>query len=258
MKYFLISDRKNVYETQSVSQNTHYIHFEDGREIVSSSNQIELANERTLVLVHGYNNTSASVFKAYQTIQKKIEQLLAEDVKYTTVVGYMWPGYENRIAYHPARMNAHIIAPRLGHHLSSLLSNGSVDVMAHSMGNRVLFESLEHINSAKQLGNIFSLAAAVDNESIEEGEDYYTDIVERVEQLYVFHSRRDLVLRYGYQMGELDKALGYNGPENPSKISSNTSVYDMTDLIDGHSNYRYENRFYEMMNQILTKQPVAV
>ena len=66
----------------------------------------------------------------------------------------------------------------------------------------------------------WNFASAVDNESVEMGERYYS-ASQRCRKFYVFHSKNDPVLRVWYRVGDFfdfDTALGYSGPEDPRAI----------------------------------------
>ena len=81
------------------------------------------------------------------------------------------------------------------------------------------------------------LASAVDNESLERGEEYFV-ANRKVRNSFVFHSRHDQVLGFAFRIAEFDRALGQNGPENPGDImdhSSHTLVINCKNKIRGHA-----------------------
>ena len=105
--------------------------------------------------------------------------------------------------------------------------------------------------------NAWNFAAAVDNESIEDGERYY-QASQRCEHFYVFHSRNDPVLRVWYRVGDLpdfDTALGYSGPEDPGVIikrSAHVRVVNCKDVVQSHGGYRSSGQVWAYMSQQLT------
>jgi hypothetical protein len=113
-----------------------------------------------------------------------------------------------------------------------------VDINSHSLGAHVTFEALKDA-PATIVRNAWNFAAAVDNESIEKGERYYT-ATQRCQRFYVFHSKNDPVLRVWYRIGDFfdfDTALGYSGPEDPRAImdySGNLTVINCKDVVASH------------------------
>ena len=74
-------------------------------------------------------------------------------------------------------------------HLEFLSASAArVDVLAHSMGNRLVFEALDFPSNRgkKVVHNLYSLAAAVDGESIEKKEKYYRS-TQNCEKIFVFY-----------------------------------------------------------------------
>ena len=97
---------------------------------------------------------------------------------------------------------------------------------------------------------------AVDNESVEKGERYYS-AAQRCQKFYVFHSKNDPVLRTWYRIGDFfdfDTALGYSGPEDPRAImdhSRNVTVINCKDIVSSHGGYRSTGQVWSFMQQEL-------
>lgn len=178
------------------------------------------ANKKVLLLIHGYNNEPEDVHNAYAVIDKMVKSRLSG--KYGHVAGYIWPGGDDGLDYWAAKTRANALARRVGILLHKLTAAGAtVDLMAHSMGCRVALKALK-TRSSKVARNVFALAAAVDNESVEKGEEFYKG-TQRCQNFFVFHSKHDSVLNTAYRAAEFDSALGLRGPENPETVLRHSS-----------------------------------
>ena len=144
-----------------------------------------------------------------------------------------------RFSFPFARGRADDAAPRLRQLLASLLGSGAiVDINSHSLGAHVTLEALRDA-TANVVRYAWNFASAVDNESVEKGERYYS-AAQRCPKFYVFHSKNDPVLRTWYRIGDFfdfDTALGYSGPEDPRAImdhSRNVTVINCKDIVSSH------------------------
>ena len=213
--------------------------------------------KRILLLIHGYNNEEDDVVRAYSIIEGKVSSLLSR--QYDMTLGYTWPGGDDRFDYYAAKTRASSVAPRLRRWLRVISRQGqSIDVMAHSMGCRVGLLALRE--RTPRVNNMFTMAAAVDNESIQVHEKYYPSS-KACKSLYVFHSKNDPVLEGAYLMAEWDNALGYSGPEDPAEIvnhSPNVKVVNCKRAIKSHGGYKDSDQVYGFIKKQLTsrrKQP---
>ena len=195
------------------------------RDLTEADYLAELAGRKVLLLVHGYNNTEDAVNLAYARIERASQKLLR--TRYDTITGYTWPGGAIGLAYPVARSRANTAGPRLAGWIRKIARvAGSLDIMSHSLGARVALKALGAIPAGK-VRNLYLLAAAVDNESIEKGEEFF-DATRRCETVMVMHSRHDRTLARWYRIGDallpwqwfdlLDVALGCSGPEDPADI----------------------------------------
>lgn len=90
------------------------------------------------------------------------------------VLGYVWPGGDLGISYVFAKRRAEKAAQRIQSLLLSIASvANSIDINTHSLGARVALQALKGV-PGKPIRNLFMLAAAVDDESIEIGEKFYS------------------------------------------------------------------------------------
>jgi hypothetical protein len=218
-----------------------------------------MAGKRITVLVHGYNNEQRDVLDSYGTIDTKMRLLGflgRTNAPYDALVGFAWPGGSAGVSFPFARGRADDAAPRLNQLFASLKgSNATIDVNSHSLGAHVTFEALRDATT-NVVRNAWSFASAVDNESVEKGERYYT-ASQRCSRVYVFHSKNDPVLRVWYRLGDVfdfDTALGYSGPEDPRAIidnSPNVTVINCKDVVSSHGGYRSTGQVWSFMQQEL-------
>ncbi len=218
-----------------------------------------MAGKRVTVLVHGYNNEQRDVLDSYRTIDEQMRLLGflgRATAPYDALIGFAWPGGASGVSFPFARARAEDAAPRLRQLLASLQGSGAiVDINSHSLGAHVTFEALRDA-SANVVRNAWNFASAVDNESIEKGERYFT-AAGRCQKFYVFHSKNDPVLRVWYRIGDFfdfDTALGYSGPEDPRTImdfSTNVTVINCKEVVASHGGYRSAGQVWSFMQQEL-------
>ena len=221
----------------------------------------ELRSKRLTVLTHGYNNEERDVVDSYGTIDRQMRQLGflgAAGSAYDALVGFAWPGGAVGVSFPFARQRAGESASRFARLLAELRSTTTViDINSHSLGAHVVLEALRG-GAQRLVRNAWNFAAAVDNESIEDGERYF-EASRRCERFYVFHSRNDPVLRVWYRVGDLpnfDTALGYSGPEDPGTIikhSKNVRVINCKEVVQSHGGYRSSGQVWAYMSQQLTR-----
>jgi hypothetical protein len=161
------------------------------------------------------------------------------------------------ISFPLARLRASESAGRFWTLLGSLANAGvTIDLNTHSLGSRVVFEAMR-TGRQPLVRNAWNFAAAVDNESIELGERYF-EASRRCRMFYVFHSKKDPVLRFWYRTGDFfdfDMALGYSGPEDPGSIlrnSSNVRVVNCKAVVESHGGYRSSGEVWSYIAQQLS------
>ncbi|MES2345471.1 MAG: alpha/beta hydrolase [Chlamydiota bacterium] len=249
----LMSDRDLFWDADKIAQTTE-ISWDQSTSRVSTD---VLRGKKILVLVHGFNNDAKDALSTYRTINEHFSTLLDADGNnfYDLVIGYLWPGCDEGLDYYYAKKNVRKLASRMRSHLTLFDTYASqVDVLAHSMGNYLVLEALDFsttIAQTKPVRIFYSIAPAIDNESIEEGETYYNS-TQNCEKFFVFHSTQDKVLHYLYSASEFDKALGFEGVENIKKLPCNVQLVDCSSFALGHSAYFTANALYDFIrNQLL-------
>lgn len=213
-------------------------------------------SRRILFLVHGFNSDSDEVLDAYAEIQENIASLVHNGNRlqhYDAIIGYLWPGGNEFYDYHHAVNRAGAVANRCASWLALLAQNGvAVDTFAHSMGLRVVLEGANR-NFNAILRNSFHFGSAVDNESIEYDNKYFT-ASKRCQRLYIFHSKHDRVLNVGYRFVHWDSALGSTGPESIAsimKFSPNVEVINCKHHIRNHGDYKSSYEIYRYIQELV-------
>ncbi len=229
------SDRAHFSDPDKVSKET----VERG---VSGDKKIDFSQfqgGRVLVLVHGFNNTEEDAEGSYHKVMQYLSQAENSEL-YTHVIGYLWPGYDDFYDYFAAKEDVEKIAGRMSGHLDKLSTvASSVDILAHSMGNRLILDSLLKLsekNKDQKINHYYSFAAAVGEESIERRQIYFP-ATQLCRKMTVFHSSHDDILKFVYLLTEEDEALGSDDDILFSSMPKNVQFIDCTPFVDGHTAY---------------------
>ena len=209
-----------------------------------------------MFLIHGYNNEPREVARAYQVIEEKTASHLGH---YDIVVGYTWPGGDDGTDYFAAKSRAGAVSRRARPMVEFLMNNAAeLGIMCHSMGARI---SLLFLNDMRNQGvhktidmRLYVMAAAVDNEALERGERYHSGS-QFCDNTYVFHSRKDPVLRRIYRLAEWDRALGHSGPESPADTEIQVKVINCKKKICKHGAYKRTDDIYHYIQSEMTGPP---
>lgn len=247
-QFLLMSDRASFWDDDKISKHTE---FKLGSTLQNTTVDREEINGKTvLLLVHGYNNDPEQALSTYRLINIHLASTRHTQL-YDFIIGYLWPGDDDPLKYYDAKRHVSKLAKTMRSHLEFLSASAAkVDVLAHSMGNRLMLEALNDPSNApkKLIHNFYSFAAAVDHESIEMNEKYYPATL-NCEKMFVFYSKRDDVLKWDYSLAEWDKALGYDGAENPKKLPQNVQLINYTNYIGQHSQYFSISPVYEFIKK---------
>lgn len=261
---FLVSSRKDFWSALKFSDADEVREADleaggAGRPLTFDELSARLARKTVLLLVHGYNNDRRDVLQAYAQLDLEYRRLGfvgGAGAPYDAVVGYIWPGGSAAVSFFTARGRATDTAPRFARLVDRLArSTAALDVNTHSLGAHVMLEALEEAAEGL-LRCTWNFASAVDNESIEKGERYHR-ASRASTRFYVFHSKRDPVLRTWYRIGDLpefDSALGLDGPEDPFDVvthSRHVRVVNCKDVVTSHGGYRSSGEVYAFMKQEL-------
>lgn len=223
---------------------------------------------QVLLYIHGFSNLPDAVFKAASEFQSLCNK---KDDKEILVVPVIWPCDDDLGIvkdYWDDQKSADSSAVSLSRALNrfiewreSNLNSPDVDpclkrinVLAHSMGNRVLRETLftwNHYDLANGVPllfrNTFLVAADIENESIHRNERAQ-HICDASRNVVVYYASDDLALRSSKVANLKNKIasrrLGHTGPENMELTPNNVYVVDCDDVNSiydapkGHSYFR--------------------
>lgn len=173
-----------------------------------------------LLLIHGYNNTvdqATDAFDRFLTLQRKISGMPLDTGDFapdTDIVEVFWKGDDWGIAsglyYMHAIPNAIQTAGALAKALIQLCAPGvrSISVVAHSLGTRLAFETLQALSalgSGLKLDHLVLFAAATPTFKLEEGaapalRSAYDSHV--VDQSFSLYSGSDVVLSSLFPIGQ--------------------------------------------------------
>jgi esterase/lipase superfamily enzyme len=185
-QFWLMSDRASFWDDEKISNHTEFMHGDNLQKATLSST--ETHGKNILLLVHGYNNDPEEALNTYRLINIHLSSFAHQPKLYDLIIGYLWPGDDSSLEYYDAKRHVSKLAKTMRSHLEFLSASAArVDVLAHSMGNRLMLEALNyHSNVTKKIiHNFYSFAAAVDNESIEINEKYYPSTL-NCEKIFVF------------------------------------------------------------------------
>lgn len=270
---YLVSARKNNWNPDVISDDDDtYGHIDladpDQLKIVmaqtskgSSENRenmlAKLSNKKVLILVHGYNNTYTEVIEAYLKIAGQVSNV---KLGFDKLIGYTWPGGDSGIDWFQASKAANAIDGRFSRLITNLKNTGAtIDIMSHSLGCRVVLKGLNRLINDTPIRNVYTMAAAVDNECLETGEEF-NKAIRACERFFIFHSRHDLVLDGAYRAAEFDRALGLFGPEDPSEIEKlfgtqgdgpKVHVVNCKKVVKGHGEYKNKFEVFQKIKDAL-------
>lgn len=257
----MVSARKGFWDNNTLSDSTDDIRDVNldtltDKPVKRSEFKDRISGKKVLLLIHGYNNESNEVARAYKIIQQQQSDYVKH---YDLLVGYTWPGGDDFLDYFAAKHRAGSVSQRTKKLLEFMLKHGSeLGIMSHSMGCRIALLTLDDLQRARFQKNIplvsYLMAAAVDNESIEQHERYFEGSI-FADKTLVFHSRHDGVLGKAYRLSEWDRALGQSGPENPGGIAHTVRVINCKGVVRAHGAYKRTPEVYDFIKQELKNQP---
>ncbi len=203
--------------------------------------------KEVLFLIHGFSNLpEPDIFPSTELLQRLFDR---KERNLVQVIPLIWP-CDNDFGVMIDYWDDQKAADQSGYAFSRVLEKfmawrraekGSpclkrINVLAHSMGNRVLRETLrawDKYDLTKGVPmlfrNIFLVAADIVNESLERGRPGEL-ICQASRNVSVYYASDDLALR-GSKAANLknrvaSRRLGHSGPENMSKVPSNVYSLD--------------------------------
>lgn len=211
-----------------------------------------------LFYIHGFNNNmEPDVFENTETLQALFNDISDELVH---VVPIIWPCDDDAaIAFLDDYWDDQDAADASGPAISRLLGKFDswrkqkeqqdivclrrINVLAHSMGNRVLEKSLSYWaenhssgNMPQLFRNVFMVAADVKNETLEENEPGRY-IVDACRNLIVYYANDDFAMPASkvanIKNKTLSRRMGMTGPESLEKLPKSVYEVDCDDFNNG-------------------------
>lgn len=205
-----------------------------------------------LFYIHGFNTQPEDAFKNTEKLQSLFEQKSSD---YVVVVPLIWPcGDKTGIVrdyfddqkaadaseYAFMRLIEKFFAWRERDEQMDKPCTKRINVLAHSMGNRVLRGAIKKVVKYYQaqgmpliFRNVFMAAADVVNETLELGQEGEF-ISQATRNVVVYYAADDLALRSSkvanVKNGIASRRLGHTGPENMEKAPKNVYAVDCDDF----------------------------
>jgi esterase/lipase superfamily enzyme len=261
----LVSCRKNFdsnqffAETNQIRRYVSLQNLEQFDTLSAGELAAEVAGKHVLVLVHGFRNPLPNVARSYADVEAGLARNgLAGGGAYGAVIGFGWPGFQTAAGFFPAVPSANRSASHLRGLLRILGANATtVDVETHSLGARVGLQAIAFAGEV-WVDNLLLTAPAVDDESLEPKQEFNGSLAS-CRRCLVYHSAGDPVLQLAYRVGDLDRALGYKGPQHRAIIErqcKDVFVVDCSNVVHSHGGYRHSDRFYEHWARVLHEDPL--
>jgi esterase/lipase superfamily enzyme len=259
----LISCRKDFTSDRAFAGANQYRNYQTFTQVqdITERNVLKQAEgKHVLVLVHGYRSPIKNLYSSYnRLLQGLTDSGLMAGQNYGLVLGYCWPGFKARVSFFLAVPYANRGAGFFRTFLDKLGETAkTVDVQTHSLGARVALQALSAGAKPKKIDNVLLTAPAVDNEALEPDKEFHAALG-NAKRCFVYHSANDPVLAVSYRIGKLDKALGYQGPENPQVVldqCKNVYTVDCSGPVHDHGGYRGAGVYYEHWSRVLAGTPL--
>lgn len=216
-----------------------------GDQPLAASKFADVARGRDLLLVmHGFNvNRPHGVQSLSSWVQScklpdtylPVAVLWPGDSAWLPVVDYVYEGVE-------AIASGKLLAAFLNRYAAGATS---LTMVSHSLGARVLLETVQHLQAAPR--RVFIMAGAIEKDCFARE---YVDASRRIDRIHTFSSRQDWVLKWAFPPGNLvgeiimhghpyDRtALGRAGPDLPPPGGVHVTPWQIPDGWDyGHLDY---------------------
>jgi hypothetical protein len=196
--------------------------------------EFDLRSERKITfLIHGYNVNRPDGKAA---LQRLAENLSVGDRE--AYVGVLWPGdhWIGAVSYPVEGRDADDTAAALLRYIGDVIAPGAeLSFVSHSLGARVILETVSKLPASYTVSEVCVLAAAIDDDSVAD-QRAYLRAVGKTKRVAVLASESDIVLRLAYPVGDFlqsfffpkdhfSLALGYHGPRRTSRDAIPLQVY---------------------------------
>lgn len=184
---------------------------------VSSGEEAEAmlrAQPRALFLVHGFNVDRKSGREHLSAFAERLSDWP------DAIVKVLWPGDHavKALSYPWEGEDADDTARRLDDFITRVMQSGaSLSFVSHSLGARVVLETIHRLPPTFRIDQLSLLAPAVDDDCLSRDGRYYEKVSQRTQRVVALSSIYDRVLRFAYPVGDLLQAFMYFWKDEPGK-----------------------------------------
>jgi hypothetical protein len=201
-------------------RNEHFIYVENAGDVWITSphpSRMVVRGHRATLIVHGYNNDPEDAGKSYSAFYRELDGLL-HSYQVDHLWEVYWPGYVpvkprkiqsavTSLTYAHQVLKAPDVGKALADHIVAVPGLREVQFIAHSLGCRVVLETLKHLRNAAAGGHQISItaiclmAAAVPVGSVDSGASLES-AAKFAAKHYILYSPADRVLKWFFRPGQ--------------------------------------------------------
>jgi len=176
---------------------------------------------RLVFVVHGFNVSRKSGRSSFKGVVALADQASVPGVRW---MGVLWPGdhFLRALSYPSEERDADRSASRLADFIRQVAPDEPIDFVAHSLGCRVVLETMRRLlPSGPPVNQVVLMAGAVDDDAVAR-RTRYRAAVAAAGRVATLSSRKDRVLRFAFPIGDFlvglfsggytRRALGFHGP----------------------------------------------
>ncbi|WP_440770367.1 lipase/acyltransferase domain-containing protein [Natronorubrum sp. DTA28] len=204
---------------------------------IGSTPSIPVGDE-VFVYVHGWFGDS-SVSSQAADVATSMEDVGYEADEY---VGIEWDA--TTINFPAAESETEDVGEELAEMVEEFYDDGGGDLrlIGHSLGGRVVLETVNHMDDDYEIETVAPLGAAADGDMVCEGSDglfsdnWYDGIAANADEVRNYHSENDSTVGVAYG-GFFGAALGTDGSGCPDDTPDTYTDVDVTDSVSSHLSF---------------------
>ncbi|WP_254522638.1 esterase/lipase family protein [Natrinema caseinilyticum] len=211
-----------------------------------------LDEDELCLYVHGWNGRARSDSQTYA-----LEQALRDAGYAERVIAASWAS--DTLNFWQAESNADAAGVRLGYWLRDVFqSTGetTIRVVGHSLGTRVILETLSELDGDVVLDSVSLLGAAVEDDSVCEDGRFSTGIRTSADEVYSYRSEDDTVVCTIYDFSTVEDGLGCDGADcggwwDDGSTPDNYHDVDVTSSVPQHCDYFVPDRSIGCIDRVV-------
>jgi hypothetical protein len=202
-----------------------------------------LEADEICVYAHGWNGMETSHDQTHA-----LELALQEEDYHETMVAARWDA--DTANFWGAESNADEAGVRLGRWLRAEYgedSSTTIRLVGHSLGGRLLLNTLDELAGDVVVDTASLLGAAVEDDSVCEDGRFADGIRDSAADVYSYHSNEDDTVCWLYEFSTIESGLGCAGADcggwfSDGETPANYADVDVTDSVPGHCEYFRHDR----------------